>query len=297
MMELTNTARGIAIENLTPYAAHPFKPYEGERLDGLVESIRERGVLVPIIVRPADGDKYEILSGHNRVKAAEIAELNTIPAIVREGLTDDEALLVVTETNLIQRSFGDMSHSERAKVIAVHYAAIKQKGYRTKFLEEVEELVPRYSPMGNNLSTTSMSKIGSQYGLSKNTIARYLRLAKLIPSLLDRLGAPAKPLPLRAGVSLSYLRENEQEFVVAHLDKLNITIDIRKAEELRKMSEMRELTADDLDDLWRGETKPAAKRRLFFERATIDQYFTSEQSDDEIAQTIAEALEQYFANR
>ena len=101
-----NATETLYIDDLVPFADHPFKLYEGERLDDMIRSIRERGVIVPIIVRPneADNYSYEILSGHNRVNAAKIVGLEKVPVIVKTGLSDDEANLIVTETNLVQRS-------------------------------------------------------------------------------------------------------------------------------------------------------------------------------------------------
>jgi len=108
----------IPIANFIPFDGHPFRLYEGERLDDMVTSIKANGVLVPVITRrnarveSADGEAVEILAGHNRVNAAQIAGLETVPAIVLEGISDDEAMVYVVETNLIQRSFSVMSHAE-----------------------------------------------------------------------------------------------------------------------------------------------------------------------------------------
>lgn len=110
----------LEIDSLVPYSNHPFKVYEGERLADMVRSIKEMGVLLPIIVRPLEDDTYEILSGHNRVNAAKLAELSEVPVIIKTGLNDDDAKLIVTETNLIQRSFSDLSHSERAIALKSH---------------------------------------------------------------------------------------------------------------------------------------------------------------------------------
>ena len=104
----------LQIDRLVPFKSHPFKLYEGKRFTDMAESIKANGVMLPIIVRPSENSTHEILSGHNRVNAAKAAGLDTVPAIVREGLTEDEAKLIVTETNLLQRSFADLSHSERA---------------------------------------------------------------------------------------------------------------------------------------------------------------------------------------
>ena len=113
----------LSVGELIPFKGHPFRLYEGERLDDMVESIKANGVLVPIIVRKV-GAAFEILAGHNRVNAVKLAGLNEVPAIVLENISDEDALVYVIETNLIQRSFADMTHSEKAAVIALHHSKI-----------------------------------------------------------------------------------------------------------------------------------------------------------------------------
>ena len=139
----TNATESLFVDELIPYADHPFKLYEGERLDDMVRSVKELGVIVPVIVRPLDED-YEILSGHNRVNAAKIAGLKKVPVIIKTGLTDEEAKLIVTETNLVQRSFADLSHSERAVALKMHLEALKEsnggQGTRTDLLDEIKTL-------------------------------------------------------------------------------------------------------------------------------------------------------------
>ncbi|NLP00031.1 MAG: ParB N-terminal domain-containing protein, partial [Clostridiaceae bacterium] len=122
----------ISIGKLIPFKGHPFKLYQGERLQGLVDSIREIGVILPVVVRPIKDGDYEILSGHNRVNAARIAGLDIVPAIIKEGLTEEEANLIVTETNLLQRSFSDLSHSERAIALKRHYDNIKEQSKKAQ---------------------------------------------------------------------------------------------------------------------------------------------------------------------
>ena len=125
--------KAIKLEDLIPFDKHPFKLYEGQRFTDMVDSVRVNGILLPIIVRPHIKEgKFEILSGHNRVAAAKEAGIKETPVIIRKNLTDDEALLIVTETNLIQRSFADLKHSEKAISLATHYEAMKMKpGYRS----------------------------------------------------------------------------------------------------------------------------------------------------------------------
>ena len=127
------------IGQLTPFRSHPFRLYEGERLGDMVESIRVNGVFIPIIVRRINSI-LEILSGHNRVEASRIAGLAEIPTIILENVTDDDALVIVIETNLLQRSFSDMSHSEKAAVLALRHSKMFSQGKRNDILVQLQIL-------------------------------------------------------------------------------------------------------------------------------------------------------------
>lgn len=174
----------LKVEQLASFPNHTFKLYEGARLDEMVESIKNFGVIVPIVVRKK-GLKYEILSGHNRVNAAKIAGLTEGPSIIKEGLAEEEATLIVTETNLMQRSFTDLVHSERAAVIATRHSAMKSQGVRTELFNEIEKLskapnlptLETSSPLDTKLD--SKKEIGEEYRLSRASVARYLRVDKL----------------------------------------------------------------------------------------------------------------------
>jgi len=124
-----NTVVSVTLDKLTPFNGHPFRLYEGERLDDMVASIKANGVLVPIIARKT-GDALEILAGHNRVNAAKLAGLDEVPAIIFENISDEDALMYVVETNLLQRSFTDMAHTEKAAVIALHHSKMFSQGKR-----------------------------------------------------------------------------------------------------------------------------------------------------------------------
>ncbi|SFR62502.1 ParB N-terminal domain-containing protein [Anaeromicropila populeti] len=125
--EKEGAVKEIGINQLVPFQNHPFKLYQGARLDDMVRSVKELGVLSPLIVRTISGrfGTCEILAGHNRWNAGREAGLNKVPVVVMDGLSEEEAMLIVTETNLIQRSFSDLCHSERACVLAKHYEALK----------------------------------------------------------------------------------------------------------------------------------------------------------------------------
>ena len=186
---------------MEPLPNHKFKLYTGQRLQDMVDSIREFGILEPLIVWVHEG-KNTILSGHNRQNAGSIAGLTKGPVIIRENLTYEDAILIATETNLRQRSFDDLSPSEKAYCLKQHYDAIKSQGRRNDLIKEIEELVNPHEIGGNGTSLENPKKsdagaaVSEEYGLSKDRIARYLRIATLITPLLDCLDAKALKQPM-----------------------------------------------------------------------------------------------------
>jgi len=285
-MSEQNSYRQISLEQLVPFKDHPFELYEGQRFEDMVKSVQTNGIIAPIIVRPIDDGKFEILSGHNRVEAAKAAELETVPAIIREGLTDQEAMLVVTETNLIQRSFSDMKHSERATAIANHYGSLKRQGYRSDLIQEIEAMT--YSPVANK---SSMGKLGEQYGLSKDTIHRYLRVDSLTPALKKRLDDDE--IALRVAVVLSYLKKQDLDSVEKQLDhgkKLTIKI----ANLLRDEAKKGELTNDFIQSVFEQAYFPTKMKPVKFSRQFLSEFFDESKSSKEIEEIVAEALRAYL---
>jgi len=280
----------ISIEQLVPFANHPFSLYEGQRFSDLVESVRENGVITPIVVRPVGNDTYEILSGHNRVNAAREAGLTEVPAIVKDGLTDEEALFIVTETNLVQRSFADMKHSERAAALSVLYEAMKKKsGYRSDLLEEIDKQTS--AQIGRRLETRD--KLGLKYGLSKNSISRYLRINKLIQLFKEQLDN--RKITMQVAENLSFLSESEQEIVAESLgNERKIT--------LKQVELLREKLADAyvgfgrdaVEDILNAVLPPAKKKSLKIRREAFSEYFDDDMSDEEIESEIAEILKAHF---
>lgn len=282
----------MMLNSLVPFTNHPFKLYEGQRFTYMVESIRNNGVFQPIVVRPCvkENEKYEILSGHNRVAAAREAGLKYVPAVIRKGLTDDEALLIVTESNIIQRSFADLKHSEKAITLATHYEAIKKKsGYRSDLLAEIEEL--SYAPLGHRMRTRD--KIGAQYSLSKTTVARYLRINKLISSLKERLDN--NEIGIRVAEALSYLRSKEQKIVEKLLSK-GSKISIKQADILKSESEKNPIELEKISELL-SQCRPVKIKPVRLSQQLLTQHFTQEQSTEEIEKIMSDALDQYFKNR
>lgn len=292
----------MEITNLIPFSNHPFKLYVGERLNDMMDSIKEFGVIVPIIVRPIQNGGFEILSGHNRVNAAKLIGINKVPVVIKEGLNENEATLIVIETNVIQRSFSDLLHSERATVIFSRHKAMTNQGIRNDILNEIERLSKSneikkgetFSPLGKKLRTHEL--IGETYKLSKNSIARYLRIYKLINDLKDFVDK--EEISIRAGVDLSYLNEGYQKIASKIMTENNYKIDMKKAEVLRDYSDKNMLTPDMIYSILSGELnkRGKSKKQVSFKIKPniINKYFSSDTNQLEIEDIINKALELYL---
>jgi ParB family chromosome partitioning protein len=289
----------LKLEQLVPFHDHPFKLYEGERFKEMVESIKNYGVIVPIVVQKK-GLKYEILSGHNRANAAREAGLNTIPTVVKEGLTKEEAILIVTETNLMQRSFTDLLHSERAAVIATRHNAIKNQGVRTDLLGEIEKLskAPNLAskatsaPVGQKLD--SRVQLGAEFNLSRNSIARYLRISKLIEPLKSLVDEGK--IAMRAGVDLSYLPEEKQEMIDAIVSEDTFKVDMKKASMIRSYESEGKLDWKSAKAIITGEAMkdPNKVKPFKISPKVFSKFFRPDQDPKEVEEKIEKALEMYF---
>lgn len=295
----------LELSLLAQFKNHPFKLYEGDRLNDMVESIKEHGVLLPLIVRPIEknfeGKEYEILSGHNRTNASRIAGLEKVPVIIKYGLTDEEAMLIVTETNLKQRSFSDLSHSERASVLTEHYNAIKQQGKRTDLLSEIEMLSnadnfnEKYDSCQIGTNGRTDGKTGEVYNLSARVVSRYLRINYLNSELKERLDSGE--IPFIAAVDLSFLKNEEQELLEELLqDNPSYKLDIKKADMIKSLSLGRSLTEERMEEILSGKyfksNKPKSKA-VKLKPKLLKRFFKEEQPA-EIERIIEEALELYF---
>lgn len=293
----------VEIDKLIPFVNHPFKLYEGERLDNMVKSIKDLGIIVPIIVR-CKGEKYEILSGHNRVNAAKAAGFNKVPALIREKINDDEAILIVTETNLMQRSFTDMLYSERAVALFEHHKALKSQGKRTDVLKEIETMLKADEIKGEATSRllgekfTSADKTGRSFKLSGRTVSRYLRIYNLIKELKDRLDI--EEIPFFAAVELSYLAEEEQNIVESVIAKNKFKINLNKSKLLRDDSEKKKLNTEVVCSILSGEVYKKIKFNnpvtIKLKSKMLSKYFAPEVKKTEIEEIIDKALKLYFDN-
>ena len=284
--ETGNGLQSLPVDKIKPFHDHPFHLYQGERLDDMVESIREHGVLNPVIVRKM-GNGYEMLSGHNRQNAARIAGLAEIPAIVKEGLSDEEAYVYVIETNVIQRSFTDLAPSEKAAVLSARYEKVISQGRRNDILQEIEEI----GTCGHDVhKSRSRDGIGEEYGMTGRNIARYMRVDKLIRPFKDRLDAGE--LTLTAAVELSYLSEDEQ-IIVAEKDA---AINERTAKSIRVAAG--ELTEDKLEEILHPIRESALAKAVSVKiPAEAEKKYFSGMKAKERTDLVVKALDAWFAGK
>jgi ParB family chromosome partitioning protein len=290
---------------MEPFPNHRFKLYEGQQLADMVDSVRQFGILLPIILWHTEDGRYLILSGHNRRNAGQLGGLIKGPVIIKENLTHDEAVLIVTETNLRQRSFSDMSHSERAYCLAQHYEALKSQGKRNDLLEEIERLLNPHDSEENATSSEVQTKlrtdekIGQNYGLSRDKVAKYIRISNLIEPLIEKVDTDE--IAFLAAYDLSFVENsNQQQQIFDLMESDNYKVDMKKAELLRSYYETGKLTDTAMVQILSGEKtrKPKSNKPQSFKvkPTVISKYFTNEQSQKEIEDTIDKALAMYFEN-
>lgn len=215
----------LPIKKIRPFHDHPFHLYEGDRLEDMVASVREHGILNPVIVQEIDGG-YEMLSGHNRMNAAKLVGLKEIPAIVKTDLSEEEAYVYVIETNLMQRSFSDLLISEKAAVLKARYEKESCQGRRNDIIEEIARLEGKEVEVtrghGDHRLKTR-DTIGKEYELSGSSVGRLLKLNDLIKPFKDMLDRGA--LYTKVALQLAFLPEEEQDMVfrVMNEEKTKIT--------------------------------------------------------------------------
>ena len=210
-----NSIQMLRTDSIRPFEKSPFRLYEGERMAEMVENVKEHGILNPVIVQEMP-DGYRMLSGHNRLEAAKHAGITEIPAIVKKDLTEQEAWVYVIETNMLQRSFAELSTSEKAAVLAERYDKVISQGKRNDIIRELEILSGDEATCGHDdhkCEGRSRASLGEEYGMSESSVARLLRVNRLIPELKEKLDDG--DLNLMAAVQLSYADEEIQKAAAA----------------------------------------------------------------------------------
>ena len=267
----------IPIELIDDFPDHPFKVRMDEDMDQLVESIKERGLITPITLRPKEDGRYEVVSGHRRKKACEIAGLSTVKADVRE-MTRDEAIILMVESNL-QRSV--ILPSEKAFSYKMRLEALKRQGQRGDLTS---------SPVGTKLGIRSNQEVAEQVGDSKSQVARYIRLTELIPELLDLVDEGA--IALRPAVELSYLTCDEQDMVYKQILDCDCTPSHAQTIRMRKFSEEGRLNDAVIETIMQEE-KPNQKEKIHIPYVQLRKYIPENVSYDDTRDYIMQALEFY----
>ena len=272
----------IPLSELHPFKNHPFKVKDDEAMMETADSIKQYGVLVPAIARPDPEGGYELVAGHRRHRASELAEKETMPVIVRD-LDDDAATIIMVDSNLQRES---LLPSERAFAYKMKLDAMKHQGERVDLT---------CSQVGNKLEGKKSSEIlAEQVGQSKNQIFRYIRLTELIPELLDMVDE--KKIALNPAYELSFLKKEEQVDLLDAVDSEQATPSLSQAQRLKKYSQEGHLTLDMMRVIM-GEEKKSDLDRVTFTSDTLRKYFPKSYTPQRMQETIIKLLEQWQRKR
>ena len=257
---------------LEPFQGHPFRVASGEEMEQLKESIREYGVLSPLLVRPRGDGRYEIVSGHRRKAACEALGITELPVLVRD-MTDDEAVILMVDSN-IQREH--ILPSEKAFAYKMKMEAIKHQGKRG---------VPTSSQVGMKLQT--MDIVGQETGDSRNQVHRYIRLTHLIPSILQMVDE--YQIAFNPAVEISYLTEEHQRMLKEEMDACQATPSLTQSRTLKQMSQSGTLTREYLHHLL-TEEKPNQRQKFFLNQEDVQRYFPKHYTPQQMQQVIIHLL-------
>ena len=268
----------IPIDALHPFTNHPFKVLDDEAVTRTVESIAQYGVLAPLIARPRPEGGYEIISGHRRQHAAELAGLDTLPVIVRE-MTDDAAVILMVDSNL-QRE--NILPSERAFAYKMKLDAMKHQAGRP-----VQE---NYSQLGNNFGKLSSEEMAEELGTSKNQIFRFIRLTNLIPELFDLVDE--KKISFNPAVELSYLDEAQQQDFLQATDETQNAPSLSQAQRMKKLAQEEKFTYEAAFAIM-GEAKKDELDKVVIKNDTLKKYFPRSYTPRQMEDVVIKLLEQW----
>ena len=256
---------------LEPFQGHPFRVASGEEMEQLKESIREYGVLSPLLVRPRGDGRYEIVSGHRRKAACEALGITELPVLVRD-MTDDEAVILMVDSN-IQREH--ILPSEKAFAYKMKMEAIKHQGKRPK--QTSAQLEPKLSS----------EIVGQAAGDSRNQVKRYIRLTHLIPSILQMVDE--YQIAFNPAVEISYLTDEHQRMLKEAMDACQATPSLTQSRTLKQMSQTGTLTREYLHHLL-TEEKPNQRQKFFLNQEDVQQYFPKHYTPQQMQQVILHLL-------
>jgi len=265
----------IPIEELFPFKEHPFKVLDDEAMQRTVESVAQYGVLAPLIARPRPEGGYEIISGHRRQHAAELAGLDTLPVIVRE-MTDDAAVLLMVDSNL-QREH--ILPGERAFAYKMKLEALKNQGARSDLTS---------SQVGMKLQALDI--VGQEAGDSRNQVHRFIRLTNLIPELLDLVDE--KKISFNPAVELSYLDEAQQRDFLQAMDETQNAPSLSQAQRMKKLAQEEKFTYEAAFAIM-GEAKKDELDKVVIKNDTLKKYFPRSYTPRQMEDVIIKLLEQW----
>lgn len=269
----------IPLGELHPFRNHPFKVKDDAAMQDTVDSVREYGVLVPAIARPDPDGGYELIAGHRRHHASELAGKETMPVIIRD-LDDDAATIIMVDSNL-QRE--ELLPSERAFAYKMKLEALKHQGARTDLTS---------SQVGTRLRADEL--IAQQSGESRNQIQRFIRLTELIPTLLDMVDE--RKIAFNPAVELSYLKKEEQTLLLEAMDSEQATPSLSQAQRLKKFSQQKMLSLDVMRAVM-SEEKKTDLDRVTLKNETLRKYFPKSYTPKQMEDTIIKLLEGWYKKR
>ena len=265
----------IPIEELFPFKEHPFKVLDDEAMQRTVESVAQYGVLAPLIARPRPEGGYEIISGHRRQHAAELAGLDTLPVIVRE-MTDDAAVILMVDSNL-QRE--NILPSERAFAYKMKLEALKNQGARSDLTST--QVVSKLR---------SSEQLGAENNQSRETVRRFIRLTNLIPELLDLVDE--KKISFNPAVELSYLDEAQQRDFLQAMDETQNAPSLSQAQRMKKLAQEGKFTYEAAFAIM-GEAKKDELDKVIIKNDTLKKYFPRSYTPRQMEDVIIKLLEQW----
>lgn len=272
----------LALSELHPFKDHPFRVLDDDRMMETVESVKEYGVLVPIIARPMADGGYEIVSGHRRKRACELAGLNEIPAIVRD-LDDDEAVIIMVDSNL-QRE--NILPSERAKAYQMKLEAIKHQGERRDLTSD---------QVGQKLRV-AVERVAENAGESKSQVQRFIRLNNLEPPLIDKVDAGK--LAFTPAVELSYLKPEEQQWLDTALENTQQTPSLSQAQRMKRESKQGTLSEQGIMEIMteNKQTVPV-KGSVVLPQEKLTKYFPRSYTTEQMEKVIFKLLDYWVRKR
>ena len=271
--------RQIPISELHAFEGHPFRVVDDEEMQKVVESVKKYGVLTPAIARPDPNGGYEIISGHRRLRASELAGLETLPVIVR-SMDDDEAIIFMVDSNLQREK---ILPSERAWAYRMKVEAIRHQGRRND-LTTSTQLV----------SKLALETVGDDDGVSRESVRRYIRLTDLIPDILDMVDS--KRIAFNPAVELSYLKPEEQHNFIEAMDITQNAPSLSQAQRIKKLSQANMCTLESMSEIMNEEKKDDLSK-VIISHDVLRKYFPKSYTPKQMETQIIKLLDQWYQKK